>query len=61
MASGDPAPPDTLVYGFFGGNVIRYGEIAAYAIMYSLPVVVLYVGMSRAFRGGFVLGGAVRG
>jgi multiple sugar transport system permease protein len=54
-------PGPVAIYGFFGGNVIRYGEIAAYAVMYSLPVVVLYVGMSRAFRGGFVLGGAVRG
>lgn len=58
-ASQQPSP--VAIYGFFGGNVIRYGWIAAYAIIYSLPVVVLYIGMSRAFRGGFVLRGAVRG
>jgi multiple sugar transport system permease protein len=61
ISSSSQQPAPVAIYGFFGGNVIRYGWIAAYAIIYSLPVVVLYVGMSRAFRGGFVLGGAVRG
>jgi multiple sugar transport system permease protein len=58
-ASQQPAP--VAIFGFFGGNVIRYGEIAAYSIMYSVPVVILYLLLSRLFRGGFVLGGALRG
>lgn len=58
-ASQQPSP--VAIFGFFGGNVIRYGEIAAYSIMYSVPVVILYLAMSRLFRGGFVLGGAIRG
>jgi len=61
ISSSGQQPSPVAIFGFFGGNVIRYGQIAAYSIMYSLPVVILYVGMSRAFRGGFVLGGAVRG
>ena len=61
ISSASQQPSPVTIFGFFGGNVIRYGDIAAYSIMYSLPVVVLYIGMSRAFRGGFVLGGAVRG
>ncbi|TGV65701.1 carbohydrate ABC transporter permease, partial [Mesorhizobium sp. M00.F.Ca.ET.149.01.1.1] len=32
----------------------------AYSIIYSLPVVVLYLALSRQFKTGFVLGGAVR-
>lgn len=58
-ASQQPSP--VQIFGFFGGNVIHYGEIAAYSIMYSIPVVILYLGLSRLFRGGFMLGGAVRG
>jgi multiple sugar transport system permease protein len=58
-ASQQPAP--VAIFGFFGGNVIRYGEIAAYSIMYSVPVVILYLLLSRLFSGGFVLGGALRG
>jgi multiple sugar transport system permease protein len=58
-ASQQPAP--VAIFGFFGGNVIRYGEIAAYSIMYSVPVVILYLLLSRVFSGGFVLGGALRG
>ncbi len=49
------------MYGFFGGNVIRWGEIAAYSIMYSIPVLIFYLALSRLFRGGFVLSGAIRG
>ena len=36
-ASQQPAP--VAIFGFFGGNVIRYGEIAAYSVIYSVPVV----------------------
>jgi multiple sugar transport system permease protein len=54
-----PAP--VAMYGFFGGNVIRWGEIASYSIMYSIPVLILYLALSRLFRGGFVLSGAIRG
>jgi multiple sugar transport system permease protein len=58
-SSQQPAP--VAMYGFFGGNVIRWGEIAAYSIMYSIPVLILYLALSRLFRGGFVLSGAIRG
>lgn len=54
-------PSPVAMYGFFGGNVIRWGEISAYSIMYSIPVLILYLVMGRLFRGGFVLSGAIRG
>lgn len=54
-------PSPVAIFGFFNGDIINYGHIAAYSIMYSVPVVVLYLAMSRLFRGGFVLSGAVRG
>ena len=49
------------LFGYFGSATIRYGDVAAYSIVYSLPVVILYIGMSRLFRGGYRLGGAIHG
>jgi len=54
-----PAP--VAIYGFFGGNGLRFGPLAAYSIMYSVPILLLYLGMGRLFRGGFAQGGAIRG
>lgn len=53
-----PAP--VQLFGFMGSNSINYGGIAAYSIVYSLPVIVLFLGMSRQFKAGFSLGGAVK-
>jgi multiple sugar transport system permease protein len=39
---------------------VNYGGIAAFSILYSLPVLALYLVMGRWFRGGFVLGGALK-
>jgi multiple sugar transport system permease protein len=39
---------------------VNYGAIAAFSILYSLPVVILYLCFSGSFRSGFVLGGAVK-
>jgi len=58
-SSQQPAP--VALFGFFANDVIRYGAMAAYSILYSVPVVILYLALGRFFRGGFVLGGAVRG
>ncbi len=53
-----PAP--VHLFGFMGSNSIDYGAIAAYSIIYSLPVIALFIGMSRQFKAGFSLGGAVK-
>jgi multiple sugar transport system permease protein len=53
-----PAP--VAIYGFFGGNGLRFGPLAAYSIMYSVPIVVLYLAMARLFRGGFAQSGAMK-
>lgn len=55
-------PGAISVYSFISGSAgINYGEIAAFSILYSLPVVLLYGAMGRLFKGGFVLSGALRG
>jgi multiple sugar transport system permease protein len=59
-AAGQQTGPITI-FGFIGAADVRYGDIAAFSLMYSVPIFVLYAAMSRLFRGGFVLGGAVRG
>ena len=50
-----------MIYGQIGAASVRYGEIAAFSIIYSLPVIALYLVCSRFFAGGFVMGGAVKG
>lgn len=54
-------PSPVAIYGFFGGQGIKFGQVAAYSIIYSVPILVLYLAMSRLFRGGFSLSGAIRG
>lgn len=53
-------PSPIKVFEFMSGNVVRYGDIAAFSLVYAAPVVLLYLLSGRVFRSGFVLGGAVR-
>ncbi|QXE34594.1 carbohydrate ABC transporter permease [Streptomyces sp. GMY02] len=55
-------PASVSIFTFFGnyGSVI-YGQLAAFSILYSAPVLVLYILISRRLGGGFALGGAVKG
>lgn len=57
-ASEQPGP--VRMYGFMNSVAVNYGSIAAFSILYSLPIVVLYLLASGSFRSGFVLGGAVK-
>jgi multiple sugar transport system permease protein len=54
-------PGAIAIFGFISSSDVRFGDIAAYSILYSLPVLVLYGLVSRVFSGGFTLGGAVKG
>ncbi|MFJ2175021.1 carbohydrate ABC transporter permease [Streptomyces sp. NPDC101062] len=55
-------PASVSIFTFFGnyGSVI-YGQLAAFSILYSVPVLALYLLISRKLGGGFALGGAVKG
>nr|WP_221308399.1 carbohydrate ABC transporter permease [Nocardiopsis mwathae] len=62
LNSADRLPAAVKIYAFFdqyGG--VRYGELAAYSLLYTLPVVALYLAVSRALSGRFGLGGAMKG
>jgi multiple sugar transport system permease protein len=54
-------PGPIAIYGFIGAANVRYGDIAAFSLLYSIPVFLLYAIMSRLFTGGFTLGGAIKG
>ena len=54
-------PGPIAIFGFIGAANVRYGDIAAFSLLYSVPVFILYALMSRLFTGGFTLGGAIKG
>jgi multiple sugar transport system permease protein len=54
-------PGPIAIFGFIGAANVRYGDIAAFSLLYSVPVFILYALMSRLFSGGFTLGGALKG
>jgi multiple sugar transport system permease protein len=56
----DQQPAPVRLYGFMGSTSVNYGAVAAYSIVYSIPVLVLFLSMSRQFKAGFSLGGAVK-
>ncbi|MGP2440702.1 carbohydrate ABC transporter permease [Streptomyces sp. JW3] len=58
----DQMPASVSVNEFFGNRgMVAYGQLAAFSIVYSTPVILLYVLISRRLGGGFALGGAVKG
>ncbi|MER5885599.1 carbohydrate ABC transporter permease [Streptomyces sp. NPDC001941] len=58
----DRLPASVSIFTLFGnyGSVV-YGQLAAFSVLYSTPVLVLYVLIARRLGGGFALGGAVKG
>ncbi|MCC2277549.1 MULTISPECIES: carbohydrate ABC transporter permease [Streptomyces] len=55
-------PASVSIFTFFGTyGQVAYGQLAAFSILYSTPVVLLYALIARRLGGGFALGGAVKG
>ncbi|WP_082127025.1 carbohydrate ABC transporter permease [Allosalinactinospora lopnorensis] len=62
LTSPDKMPAAVRIFTFFGQyGSVRYGELAAYSLLYTLPVVALYIAVSRALGGKFSFGGAMKG
>ena len=61
ITSPSQQPGPIAIFGYIGSANVRYGEIAAFSLVYAVPIFLLYALSSRLFRGGFVLGGAVKG
>ena len=62
LLSPEKQPASVSIFTFFGehGSVL-YGQLAAYSILYSMPVIVLYLFVNRSLGGAFNLAGAVKG
>jgi multiple sugar transport system permease protein len=55
-------PGPITIYNFMGSHgFFDFGELAAFSLMFSVPVIVLYLVMSRSFSGAFTFGGAIQG
>ncbi|MFE9993971.1 carbohydrate ABC transporter permease [Streptomyces avermitilis] len=58
----DQMPASVSINDFFGNRgTVVYGQLAAFSVIYSTPVILLYVLVARRLGGGFALGGAVKG
>jgi multiple sugar transport system permease protein len=61
-ANPDDQPGTVAIYQFLGAHgFVQFGQLAAFSLLFSLPVVILYLLIARSFRGGFAFGGGVRG
>jgi multiple sugar transport system permease protein len=58
----DDQPGPIEIYNFMGSHgLFKFGDLAVFSLLFSLPVIVLYLFMSRYFSGAFNFSGAVRG
>jgi len=62
LLSPDKQPAAVSIFNFFGQyGSVAYGQLAAFSIVYSVPVIALYVLVSRTLGGSNALAGAVKG
>jgi multiple sugar transport system permease protein len=59
--SPDNQPGPVEIYNFMGSHgLFKFGDLAVFSLLFSVPVIVLYLFMSRYFSGAFNFGGAVK-
>ena len=62
LSSSEKMPASVQLYQFFGQyGLIKYGPLAAYSILYTVPSILLYVLSQRYMSRGFSLSGAAKG
>lgn len=62
LLSPEKLPASVSVFTFLSAHdQTQYGQLSAFSILYSLPVVMLYLVLARRLGGGFALGGALKG
>ena len=62
LQSPNKMPASVAIYEFLTANGrIMYGPLAAFALVFSLPVLILYWALSRHISGAFSFGGGVKG
>ncbi|MFJ9181201.1 carbohydrate ABC transporter permease [Streptomyces sp. NPDC102360] len=62
LLSPEKLPASVSVFTFLSAHdQTQYGQLAAFSLVYTLPVVMLYLLLTRKLGGGFALGGALKG
>lgn len=62
LFSSDKMPAAVAIFTFFGNHgAVAYGQLAAFATLYSVPILVLYLVMQRVTGSSFALAGGVKG
>jgi multiple sugar transport system permease protein len=62
LLSPERLPASVSIFAFFGQyGQVNYGQLAAYSMIYTLPVLILYLMLSKRLGGAFALGGAIKG
>ena len=62
LLSPDKQPAAVSIFSFFGQyGTVAYGQLAAFSLLYSVPVIGLYVLVSRLLGGSSALAGSVKG
>jgi multiple sugar transport system permease protein len=62
LFSSEKMPAAVAIFTFFGNHgAVAYGQLAAFALLYSVPILVLYLVMQRITGSSFALAGGVKG
>lgn len=62
LLSPERLPASVSIFTFFSQyGEVNYGQLAAYSLIYTLPVLLLYLLLSKRLGGAFALGGAIKG
>ena len=62
LFSAEKMPASVAIFQFFGNHgAVAYGQLAAFAMVYSVPILVLYLLMQRLTGSSFALAGGVEG
>ena len=62
IQSPEKMPASVTIFQFFGNfGMVNYGKLAAYSVLYTIPVVVLYALSQNFMSKGFSMGGATKG
>jgi len=62
LLSPEKQPAAVSIFNFFGEHgSVAYGQLAAFSLVYSGPVIALYVLVSRGLGGGSALAGGIKG
>lgn len=62
LTSQENLPASVTIFQFFGNfGLVNYGRLAAFSVLYTVPVILLYAASQRFMSKGFSMGGATKG